>query len=300
MKAQKSRVNQSLEWADMPYLLSVCEAGSLAGAARMLGVNHSTVFRRIEAVEKRLGVRLFERLARGYVMTSAGESFYERGIQLCAGMDEIERELGGQDLRLEGPLTVTTTDSLLHCLAPLFAQFQQLHPDIELRMMSDVQTLDLMQRNADIAIRPTNAPPEHWVGRDLTKLSFATYAHGDYWRSVQDKDPETHHWVLLGDDLNQSPMSKLTLRCKHLRARSTVLNTMMSVFEMVSAGFGIAAMPCYLGEKHKQLVRIHDPDDSANWHLWLLAHPDVRRSARVNAFYEFAAKNIDDQLSGTP
>ncbi|MEM6409290.1 MAG: LysR substrate-binding domain-containing protein, partial [Pseudomonadota bacterium] len=95
-------------------------------------------------------------------------------------------------------------------------------------------------------------------------------------------------------------MSKLTLRCKHQRAKSTVLNTMMSVFEMVSAGCGIAAMPCYLGEKHKHLVRIHDPDDSANWHLWLLAHPDVRRSARVNAFYEFAARNIDDQVLRTP
>jgi len=300
MKAQRSRVNQNLEWADIPYLLSVCEAGSLASAARMLGVNHSTVFRRIEAVEKRLGVRLFERLARGYVMTPAGERFYERGIQLCAGMDEIERELGGQDLRLEGPLTVTTTDSLLHCLSSLFAQFQKMHPDIELRLMSDVQALDLMQRNADIAIRPTNAPPEHWVGRDLTKLSFATYAHGDYWRAVQDQDPEAYHWVLLGDDLNQSPMSKLTLRCKHERAKSTVLNTMMGVFEMVSAGFGIAAMPCYLGEKHKHLVRIHDPDDSASWHLWLLAHPDVRRSARVNAFYDFAAKNIDEQVLGAP
>ena len=125
MKAQRSRLDQNLEWADMPYLLSVCEAGSLAGAARMLGVNHSTVFRRIEAVEARLGVRLFERLARGYVMTPAGERFYERAILLCEGMDELERELGGQDLRLEGPLTVTTTDSLLHCLAPIFAQFRQ-------------------------------------------------------------------------------------------------------------------------------------------------------------------------------
>ncbi|MEM1288301.1 MAG: LysR family transcriptional regulator [Pseudomonadota bacterium] len=300
MKAQKSRADQNLEWADMPYLLSVCEAGSLAGAARTLGVNHSTVFRRIEAVEARLGVRLFERLARGYVMTPAGERFYERATLLCAGMDEIERELGGQDLRLEGPLTVTTTDSLLHCLAPLFAQFRQMHPDVELRLLCDVQALDLMQRNADIALRPTNAPPEHWVGRNLSKLSFATYAHRDYWKLVQDKDAEDYHWVVLGDDLNQSPMSKLTLRCKREPAKSTVLNTMMSVFDMVNAGFGIAAMPCYLGEKHDQLVRIHGPDDSTNWHLWLLAHPDVRRSARVNAFYDFATKNINDGILGQP
>ncbi|MEM9393370.1 MAG: LysR family transcriptional regulator [Pseudomonadota bacterium] len=298
MKAQRSRADQNLEWADMPYLLSVCEAGSLAGAARMLGVNHSTVFRRIEAVEARLGVRLFERLARGYVMTPAGECFYERAIVLCQGMDEIERELGGQDLRLEGPLTVTTTDSLLHCLAPVFAQFQQAHPDVELRLLSDVQALDLMQRDADIALRPTKTPPEHWIGRDLCSLSFATYAHRDYWHDAKVKDPESYHWIMLGDDLNQSPMSKITLRCKHKRAKSTVLNSMMSVFDIVNSGFGMAAMPCYLGEKHETLIRVHDPDASAGWRLWLLAHPDVRRSARVNAFYDFATKHITDEVLG--
>jgi DNA-binding transcriptional LysR family regulator len=300
MKAQRSRKDQKLEWADMPYLLSVCEAGSLAGAARMLGVNHSTVFRRIEAVEARLGVRLFERLARGYVMTPAGERYYERAILLCRGMDDIERELGGKDLRLEGPLTVTTTDSLLHCLAPVFAQFQQAHPDVELRLLSDVQALDLMQRDADIALRPTDAPPEHWVGRELSALSFAIYAHRAYWEAVQNSDPATYHWIMLGDDLNQTPMSKITLQCKHDDAKSTVLNTMMSVFDMVNAGFGMAAMPCYLGEKHKDLLRVQDPDSSANWRLWLLAHPDVRRSARVNAFYDFATKHITDEVLGTP
>jgi DNA-binding transcriptional LysR family regulator len=300
MKAQRSRKDQKLEWADMPYLLSVCEAGSLAGAARMLGVNHSTVFRRIEAVEARLGVRLFERLARGYVMTPAGERYYERAILLCRGMDDIERELGGKDLRLEGPLTVTTTDSLLHCLAPVFAQFQQAHPDVELRLLSDVQALDLMQRDADIALRPTDAPPEHWVGRELSALSFAIYAHRAYWEAVQDKDPAIYHWIKLGDDLNQTPISRITLRCKHDDAKSTVLNTMMSVFDMVNAGFGMAAMPCYLGEKHKDLLRVQDPDSSANWRLWLLAHPDVRRSARVNAFYDFATKHITDEVLGTP
>lgn len=299
MKAQMSRADQTLEWADIPYLLSVCEAGSLAGAARMLGVHHSTVFRRIEAVEARLGVRFFERLARGYVMTPAGERFYERAILLCKGMDQIARELGGQDLRLEGPLTVTTTDSLLHCLAPVFAMFQQEHPDVELRLLSDVQALDLMQRDADIALRPTNAPPEHWVGRELSALSFATYAHRDYWHALENKEPQTYHWVMLGDDLNQSPMSKITLRCKDEAAKATVLNTMMSVFDMVVTGFGIAAMPCYLGEKHADLVRVHGPDKSANWSLWLLAHPDVRRSARVNAFYNFATKHITDDVLGT-
>ncbi|MEO1025823.1 MAG: LysR substrate-binding domain-containing protein [Pseudomonadota bacterium] len=185
-------------------------------------------------------------------------------------------------------------------LAPVFAQFQQAHPDVELRLLSDVQALDLMQRDADVALRPTNSPPEHWIGRELSSLSFATYAHRAYWKAVQFEDPASFHWIVMGDDLNQSPMSKITLRCKHEEAKSTVLNTMMSVFDMVNAGYGMAAMPCYLGEKHETLVRVHDPDSSANWCLWLLAHPDVRRSARVNAFYDFAIKNITGEVLGAP
>ncbi|MEM8794007.1 MAG: LysR family transcriptional regulator [Pseudomonadota bacterium] len=300
MKAQRSRKDQNLDWADIPYLLSVCEAGSLSGAAKAMGVNHSTVFRRVESVEAKLGVRLFERLSRGYVMTPAGELFYERAILLCDGLDGIERELGGRDLRLEGRLTVTTTDSLLHCLAPVFSAFQQKHPDVELRLVSDVRGLDLMQRDADIALRPTDNPPEHWVGRKLAPLSFATYAHEGYWKAARDLPEEDHRWVMLGDDLNQSPMSRITINRKHENAKVTVLNTMMSVFDLVSSGFGIAAMPCYLGDTQEKLVRLHEPDDTANWHLWLLAHPDVRRSARVNAFYDFATSNITAKFFGMP
>ncbi|MEM8648504.1 MAG: LysR family transcriptional regulator [Pseudomonadota bacterium] len=298
MKAQRTRADQKLDWSDIPYILSVCEAGSLAGAARIMGVNHSTVFRRVEGVEARLGVRLFERQSRGYVMTPAGELFYERAIPFCEGLDQIELELSGKDLRLEGRLTVTTTDSLLYCLAPVFSRFQDQHPDVELRLLSDVRALDLMQRDADVALRPTLAPPEHWVGRKLMPLAFATYAHQDYWEAVRDQPPETYRWVMLGDDLNLSAMSRIALQRKADQAKITVLNTMMSVFDMVQSGFGIAVMPCYLGDTHPKLQRIDEPDQSANWHLWLLAHPDVRKSARVNAFYQFASGHISKALLG--
>lgn len=300
MKAQRLHRDQKLEWSDIPFILTVCESGSLAGAARLLGVNHSTVFRRVESAEARLGVRLFERRRRGYVMTPAGELFLEYANALCDGMDRIERELCGKDLRLEGPLTVTTTDSLLHCLAPVFAAFQAKHPDIELRLLSDVRALDLTQRDADIALRPTPDPPEHWIGRRLSALSFATYAQNDYWREACHLAPEHLRWVLLGDDLNQSPMSRLAMRHRVKEANVTIVNTMMSVLDLVRSGNGIAAMPCYLGEGHPDLVRVHAPDMSANWHLWLLTHPDVRRSARVNAFYDFAVTHITEAVLAQP
>lgn len=301
MKAQRgsrARKTQKLDWSDMPYVLSVCEAGSLAGAARMMDVNHSTVFRRIEGVEQRLGVRLFERQSHGYVMTAAGELFYERAIMLCEGMNQIELELGGKDLRLEGKLTVTTTDSLLHVLSPIISKFQEAHPDVELRVLSDARALDLSRRDADIALRPTLNPPEHWVGRKLLKILCATYASSGYWDRVRDLPREDHRWVMLDDDLDQSPMSKITTMKKAREARITIVSTVMGVYDAVRAGLGLAVLPCYLGDQNTVLQRLDEPDQRTVWDLWLLAHPDVRRSARVHAFFEFAAKHITDAQLG--
>ena len=95
MKAQRQRALPKLAWSDVPYLLAVCETGSLAGAARLLGVNHSTVFRRVEGAEAALGVRLFERQRGGYAMTAAGEWFQRRAGPLCEGMNAIETTLSG-------------------------------------------------------------------------------------------------------------------------------------------------------------------------------------------------------------
>lgn len=301
MKAQtgvRARHAQKIDWSDLPYVLSVCESGSLAGAARSMNVNHSTVYRRIEGVEERLGVRLFERLSHGYVMTPAGELFYSRAILLCNGLNEIERELSGKDQRLEGQLTVTTTDSLLHCLTPVFSEFQQAHPNVDLRLLSDARSLDLTRRDADIALRPTLNPPQHWIGRKLSQIKCATYVSNHYWQYVRDFAPEELRWIMLDDDLDQSPMSKITLKRKHKEARVTVVSTVMGVLDAVRSGIGAAVLPVYLGDRADGLIRLDEPDQSVVWDLWLLAHPDVRRSARVHAFFEFAAKHVNDELLG--
>ncbi|MEM9277881.1 MAG: LysR family transcriptional regulator [Pseudomonadota bacterium] len=301
MKAQKgirARRTQKIDWSDIPFVLSVCEAGSLAGAARIMDVNHSTVFRRIEGVEERLGVRLFERQSRGYVMTPAGELFYERAILLCEGMNQIELELGGKDLRLEGHLTITTTDSLLHVLTPVISRFQDAHPDVELRILADVRALDLSRRDADIALRPTLNPPEHWIGRKLSQIQCATYTHVNYCERVEGLPPEKLRWLILDDDLDQSPMSKITTTRKHNDAPTTILSSVMGLYDAVRSGLGLAVLPCYLGDRDNDLKRVDEPDQRIVWDLWLLAHPDVRRSARVKAFFEFATEHMADALRG--
>jgi len=281
-----------LAWDDIPYVLAVCEAGSRSGAARRMRVNHSTVFRRIEGLERRLGVRLFERHRSGYVMTVAGERLYVKALKLRDGIDQIELELGGDDLRLEGPLTVTTTDSLLHVLTPLLAQFQADHPKVTLRVLADASALDLSRRDADIALRPTLAPPGHWIGRKLARVEVATYADARYWDQARIEAPETWQWITLDDDLDQSPMSKVTHHQKLKDAPMTVISTVMGVYAAARAAMGLAVLPTYLGDGCAGLKRVGEPDGDHAWELWLLAHPEMRRSARVHAFFEFASARV--------
>ncbi|ATF18009.1 LysR family transcriptional regulator [Phaeobacter gallaeciensis] len=283
---------QTIEWSDVPFVLAVCETGSLSGAARKLGVNHSTVFRRVESLENRLGVTLFERLSHGYVMTAAGEYFLQHGQKLQERMTRIQRELSGQDFRLEGVLSVTTTDSLLYLLSPVFRDFQHKYPEVEMRLLTGTRPLDLMQRDADIALRPTQNPPEHWIGRNLLPVSYAVYAHSDYVKAMQYLPPERHRWLQLDDSLRQSPMNKVTATHKADIAPVSLTSSVMGMFDLARAGLGIAVLPCYLGRTCPELQQLHAPETKNDTCLWLLAHPDIRRSARVHAFFEFATVKI--------
>ncbi|MEM9212275.1 MAG: LysR family transcriptional regulator [Pseudomonadota bacterium] len=281
-----------LDWSDVPFLLAVCEHGSLSAAARALGVNHSTVFRRVEIVEAKLGVRLFERQPRGYAMTAAGEYFLDKASKLCAGMNEIELHLGGQDLRLEGRLAITTTDSLLHVLTPVIAKFQDSHPKVELHISAETRGLDLARREADIAIRPTDQPPEFWVGRKLGPVAMGVYATQAYWDTIKEEPDFIPRWITLRQEISQSPMSKLATACMPKGAPVTVMGSLMGLYDMVCSGVGIAAMPCYLAHSNPNLVCIEKPEHGSAWGVWLLAHPDVRRSARVHALYEFLSLKL--------
>ena len=287
---------QDMDWSDIPFVLAVCETGSLSGAAKKLGVNHSTVFRRIEGIEVKLGVTLFERLHSGYVMTAEGESFFQQGMVLKEGVSRIQRELSGQDSRLEGTLVITTTDSLLYALADLFKGFQQKYPDIELRILTGTRHLDLMQRDADIALRPTITPPEHWVGRNLLTLTYSAYAHVDYAQEMQTLAADKYRWISLIENLNQSSMNKMTKKIKHANAPTTIASSLMGAYELTKAGLGIAVLPSYVGNKHPQLVEVSQQLIEFDAELWMLAHPDMRRSAKVHAFFKYASPIVKQLL----
>ena len=170
-----------LDWNDLRYLLAVAEHGSLSGAARALTVNHSTVLRRIGRFEDQLAVRLFERLPSGYALTAAGEALANSARQISEAVTSVERRIVGQDLRLSGQVRVATTDTLaLFVLPAMVARFRAAHPEVQIELAAGNLQADLTRRDADVAVRPTQRPPDHLLGRKVCRVAYAPYAAQSY------------------------------------------------------------------------------------------------------------------------
>jgi DNA-binding transcriptional LysR family regulator len=281
-----------MEWNDLRYVLAVAEAGSLAGAARTLGVNHTTVLRRVSAFERQLGLRLFERLPTGYVLTAGGEELIAAARHVDDTIIALERKLAGQDLRLTGTVRITTTDSLMGSILPdILAGFRNAHPGIKVEIAISNTLFNLSKRDADVAIRPAGNPPETLVGRSVARIAFAVYGSSDYLAaSGKTKPLANHRWVAPDDSLTATSLARwMRAELPHseviLRADS-----LLALKLAAEAGLGLAALPCYLGDTSSGLVCVHAPIKAMETELWILTHDDLRHTARIRAFTEFAAQ----------
>jgi DNA-binding transcriptional LysR family regulator len=290
-----------MEWDDLRYVLAVADAGSLAGAARALGVNHTTVLRRVGGFEKRLGLRLFERLPTGYVPTAGGEELVATARRVDETVVALERRLSGQDLRLAGPLRVTTTDTLMASLLPeILAEFHAVHPGIRIEVALSNQMLDLSRRDADVAIRPANDPPETLVGRRVGRIAFAVYGSRAYLKRRR-RDLAAHHWVAPDDSLAGTSVAAWMRKALPNVTVTLRADSLLGLMRAAQAGLGLAALPCYLGDG-AGLARVQGPVAAMDTSLWILTHNDLRHTARVRAFMEFAAaafRRRRAQLEGT-
>ena len=167
----------SLSWDDFGLVKTIADAHSLpAAAASRLGVNHSTVFRRLKQIEESLGVALFEKHRTGYTLTPAGEEVAALAAQMDEDIASITRRLAGREITPAGELRLTTNDTLLvHLMTPLFAGFRDAFPDIRLDILIGNQALNLAKRDADVAIRATDKPPETLIGRRAARIGWALY-----------------------------------------------------------------------------------------------------------------------------
>jgi DNA-binding transcriptional LysR family regulator len=283
---QAMTVGKTLPWDDFRLVKLIAEAHGLAGAAEKLGVNHSTVFRRLSQVEADLGVKLFERHRTGYAMTTAGDEDVSR----------FARKLAGQVLSPAGELRVTTNDTLLvHLLTPLLGRFLDTCPDVRLDVVLTNQPLNLSKRDADVAIRATDNPPETLVGRRVGTIAWAIYGRAADFPEPGGIDLVTlfeRRWVALGDNLATLKAARFVRDRVGAERIAYKVNTVLGLAEAVEAGLGIGPLPCFIADQRPMLARLTPTHADFATGLWLLTHPDLRQSARVRAFLDFMAGEL--------
>ncbi len=287
--------SRRIDWSDLQFVLAVADRGSLAAAARALGVNHTTVLRRVQAFEAAHGMRLFDRLASGYAVTAAGERALSAARSIAGLVEELEGRISGQDLRLEGPLLIATTDTIMaSLLPPVLAAFHQEHPAVQLQVSTGTDIANLARREADVAIRVTHSPPEMLIGRRISGVAMAIYrASADPTEAADSAALLEEDWVALSDGLAETAVGRwmrLNVAEEHIVLRT---DGFLALGRAAAAGIGLAALPVYFGDSVPDLKRASPavelrPAPS----LWVLSHRDLKRTARVRAFVDVAASAL--------
>jgi DNA-binding transcriptional LysR family regulator len=278
---------QVANWDDLRVFLAVARTGSLSGAARSLGVNHSTVFRRISGFETTLGVRLFERLPTGYALTLAGEETLAAAERIEADIATLDRTVTGQDQRPSGMIRITATDLLAVAVLPRhIAAFRAEWPGIEIEVVVADTMLDLARREADVALRIGNPVQETLVGRRVGRLAFAVYA-AVHTGVRGPGDPAHGDWIGYGSA--HGPLSRSLARWWPQMRQVYRTNSIISAHAAARAGIGLAALPCVLADCDPELVRATSLPEDFMLDLWLLTHEDLRNTARIRIFLDFMA-----------
>lgn len=287
---------KNLAWDDFRLVKAIADARGLTGAATLVGVNHSTVFRRLGQIEDAVGNRLFERHRTGYVPTPVGDEMVALAARLDTDITAFTRRLAGKEIAPAGELRVTTNDTLLvHLLTPIFARFRARCPTIQLDVVLSNHALNLSRRDADVAIRATDSPPDTLVGRRAARIAWALYGRTTEFSGTPPPEGEllaSQDWVSLGDDLSHVRAVQFVRRHVPPERIAYRVNTVLGLAEAIEAGLGIGHLPCFIGDGHPGLARLGPPNPDFAADLWLLTHPDLRHSPRVRLFLDFVAAEI--------
>lgn len=279
-----------LNWNDLRIFVAIARSGTFAGAAKELAVDQTTVSRRLSALEQELGAQLFVKTRDGVTLTSAGK----RSLAAAADLDErvglFETLVRGSDDRVEGVVRVAMNDDFsIGFFLERLVRVRERHPGLRLEIVTSRKSVNILRREADVAIRvaPRALPQQQGlVVRKLGSLALALYATRGYLDAHPAVDVKRrlrgHDVILYEEEIAQAPPGRW------LAAHATNAHPVLSVSSLLgaaaaaSAGAGLALLPCFMKGKYPALVRAtraHVVESDA----WLLVHPELHSTARVRA-----------------
>jgi DNA-binding transcriptional LysR family regulator len=270
-----------LDWDDLRFFAELARTGSLSAAARRLKVDHSTVARRVSGLEESLGVRLFDRLPRGWALTHDGEEMAERVERLESEIFALGSFARGRSDALTGTVRVSAPPAFAALfLMPRLGLLRERHPGIELELAGEMRIANLTRREADLALRIGRPEGASMVVRRLPDFGYGLFGRRDYVERV----PEAE-WTLLGHDesLEHSPPQQWMRRYAAGRPLSIRSNDISGLFTAVRAGIGVAILSWYMAELAPELVCVATGAAELRRELWMVVHADVRRAPGVRA-----------------
>ncbi len=290
-----------LAWTDFETVLAVARAGSVARATDALAMSHVTLLRKLDSIETRLKARLFERERGRYTPTAAGETVVEAASAMAPLARDAELRVIGQDLRPSGHVRVSVAGVVIdHLLPPVLAQFANAFPDVTLELVASRDHASLARREADVAIRISEAVPEWLIGRRLGRIGFRVYALRRPGirvtrRSVEALLPQ-RRWIAFEQfsrDLkfdrwldSQVPDSSIALR----------VDGFSHALTMVRAGLGIALLPTFVERTCPDLQPLTDTIAELETPLWVLTHRELRHTMRIKVLMQAIGPALSHML----
>jgi len=290
------------DWNDLRYFLELSRQGKLIKAAARLHVDHTTVSRRIAALEKQLDVRLFDKSPRGYQLTDAGLRLLPMAEKIEAQSNHLYQDISGKDARLSGTVRVATPEALgSQVIARHVSEFRNNQPDIEIELVAETRRMSLSKREADIAITLARPDSGRLISWKLCDYRLKLYASSEYLNThsainTQD-DLAQHQFVSYIDDLIEMPELRFfenTIKNAHVVFRSTNVSAQ---FNAILDGIGLGMVHCFMSQDEDRLIAVLPESIWVDRTYWLLVHEDLRQVARVDAVCQFLTRLLRDNKS---
>jgi DNA-binding transcriptional LysR family regulator len=293
-----------MDWDKLKIFHTVAEASSFTKAAIVLNLSQSAISRQIQSLEHELKIKLFERHARGLVLTDNGKYLFQTAHEVIAKLKDVEATFSDEKDKLKGKLTVTTVVSFgTTWLTPRIKEFMDLHPEIEVELIFDDRELDLSTRQADVAIRMRRPKQLNLIQKKFVDFNYHIYGSNEYlekngYPKVL-KDLDSHKFIAYGKGAPSpvyNPDWVLKLGTKEGKKRKSVMkvNSVYGLLLAVQSGVGLAALPDYITHNIPNLTKVLPEEPGKPTETHFVYPASLKNNARLMAFRNFIFSKVSE------
>jgi DNA-binding transcriptional LysR family regulator len=288
-----------IDWDDLRFFLAVARHGSTLAASRALGVNQSTVQRRLVELERQIGRKLVRRHPSGYQLTELGDTLRPAAESVEAAVIDFERKIEASETGLTGTIRLTCPEPLVSRIAasPLLGLFNERYPGLRVEFVMSERYLDLAKGEADIALRSGDPGDPNLVGRKISDSIWAVYGSRSYVQhhgKPQSAEDLNQHAIVGFDGMLANHRAAKWLAAVAPSAKMAARNnSVLGVLLAVKSGVGLAPLPTTIADAEENLVQVLPPVPELARGWYLLTHPNLRHTPKISVFFDFIIKELE-------